>query len=80
MNNIPIVYFPDGRPCPVLLTEQETITLLRLDTINIEHPADSLRRYRDANLLRGVQVSKKVFYYLPEIIRFIEAQVEAVKR
>lgn len=64
---------PDGkggfRPCPDLLTEDEAILYLRLDTIKIRNPAATLRRYRDAGLLRAVQISKSVFYPRIELSR-----------
>jgi hypothetical protein len=80
MTNTPVVYFPDGKPAPILLTEQEAIILLRLDTIELKNPDDTLRRYRDGGLLRATQISRKIFYYLPEILSFIERQTAAVSR
>jgi hypothetical protein len=67
-------------PCPDLLTEAEAIRYLRIDTIEIDHPEESLRRYRAAGVLRGVQISKIVLYPLVELRRFIAAQVEARPR
>jgi hypothetical protein len=55
-----------------LLTEAEAIAYLRLDTIKIDDPAATLRRYRERGLLRGTQVSKKVFYLRDELDRFLE--------
>ena len=49
---------PDGKggftPCPDLLTEDEAILYLRLDTIKIKNPTATLRRYRDAGLLQAI--------------------------
>jgi len=59
-------------PCPELLTESEAIRYLRLDTINIQHPSHTLRRYRDQGLLRATQVSKSLFYRRIELDRFLE--------
>ena len=59
-------------PCPVLLTEEEAIRYLRLDTINIKDPAATLRRYREQGLLKGTQISKKIFYQRVELERFLE--------
>jgi hypothetical protein len=77
-------YLPDGNggftPCPDLLTEAEAIRWLRLDQIKVEHPEESIRRYRAAGVLRGVQISKAVLYPLVELRRFIAAQVEARPR
>ncbi len=65
---------PDGgfRLCPTLLTEEEAIRYLRLDTIDIDNPGETLRRYRKENKLRGTQVSKKVFYLRKELDRFLD--------
>lgn len=68
------------RPCPELLTEAEAILFLRLDTLNISHPAATLRRYRDRGDLRAIQVSKGVFYPVQELRRFIARQAEVNPR
>ncbi len=60
-----------GDPCPYLLTEAEAIRYLRLDTIGIANPDDTLRRYRDMGLLRATQVSKKLFYLRRELDLFL---------
>ena len=71
---------PDGNggftPCPELLTEDEAIRFLRLDTVNIKDPAATLRRYRDAGLLRAVQISKKIFYPRAELELFVMRLME----
>jgi hypothetical protein len=54
-----------------LLTEEEAIEYLRLDTIDIADPKATLRRYREKGLLRGTQVSKKVFYLRSELDSFL---------
>ncbi len=64
------------QPCPELLTEGEAIRYLRLDTINISAPSATLRRYRERRLLRGAQISKKIFYRRAELDRFIERATE----
>lgn len=70
----PITFLPGQppMPCPELLTESEAIRYLRLDTINIRHPADTLRRYREQGVLRATQVSKSIFYRRVELDRFLE--------
>jgi hypothetical protein len=55
-----------------LLTEEEAIAYLRLDTIQIDDPAATLRRYRERGLLRGTQVSKRVFYLREELDQFLK--------
>lgn len=73
-------WLPDGKggftPCPELLTEDEAIRFLRLDTIKIKNPKATLRRYRKEGLLRAVQISKTVFYPRTELLRFIEKLME----
>ena len=59
-------------PCPELLTEAEAIRYLRLDTVAIDHPSETLRRYREKGLLRGTQVSKRIFYRRVELDRLLE--------
>ena len=59
-------------PCPELLTEEEAIRYLRLDTIRIKNPGETLTRYRDEGLLRGTQVSKRIFYRRTELDRLLE--------
>lgn len=63
-------------PCPELLTEDEAIRFLRLDTVNIKDRAATLKRYRKDGLLRGVQISKKIFYIRTELENLIERLME----
>jgi len=59
--------------CPELLTEDEAIRYLRLDTIQgLRNPSETLARYRATGFLRGTQVSKSVFYRRVELDRFLE--------
>ena len=61
------------QPCPELLTEDEAIRYLRLDTITgLRNPSETLARYRAQGMLRGTQVSKRVFYRRVELDRFLE--------
>ena len=57
--------------CPELLTEAEAIRYLRLDTVDIDRPELTLKRYRERGLLRGTQVSKRIFYRRLELDRFL---------
>jgi hypothetical protein len=68
------------RPCPELLTADEAVRYLRLDTISIANPAATLRRYRERGLLRGTLISKKIFYRRTELDRFIERATEGSPR
>jgi hypothetical protein len=60
-------------PYPELLTEEEAIRYLRLDTIGgLRNPKETLARYRAMGMLRGTQVSKRIFYRRVELERFLE--------
>ena len=63
-------------PCPELLTEEEAIRYLRLDTIDIKDPSATLRTYRKRRMLQGTQVSKKVFYRRTELEAFLTRLTE----
>jgi hypothetical protein len=68
-----ITWLPGDQPtpCPELLTEEEALRYLRLDTVNIKDPSATLRLYRKRGLLRGTQVSKRVFYRRIELDAFL---------
>jgi len=75
MNEQPQITFLPGdppRPCPEVLTEDEAVRYLRLDTIRIANPAATLLRYRKLGLLRGTQIGKKVCYRRVELEKFLE--------
>lgn len=60
-------------PCPELMTEEEAIRYLRLDTIRgLRNPKETLARYRAMGMLRGTQVSKRIFYRRVELDRFLD--------
>lgn len=67
-------------PCPELLTEEEAIRYLRLDAVDIENPADTVRRYRKLGLIRGTQVGKCIRYRRCELDRFLERVTDANPR
>ena len=70
------VVLPDGNggftPCPELLTEDEAIRFLRLDGINAEDPANTLRYYRKKGFLRATQVGKCIRYRRIELEKLLE--------
>jgi len=53
--------------------------LLRIDCIDVQHPQDTLRRYREAGMLRATRIGLRLFYSLTEILSFIDRQVEGIK-
>jgi hypothetical protein len=63
-------------PCPELLTEQEAISYLRLDMIDIEDPASTLRYYRKKGLLQGTQVGKCVRFRRIELEKLLDRLTE----
>ena len=68
--------FRPGDPNPDLLTEEEAIRYLRLDTIDIKNPAETLQRYRKEGHLKGTQVSKRVFYLRSELDEFLKRMTD----
>ena len=74
----PISILPGNppEPCPELLTEQEAIRYLRLDLVDIEDPAQTLRYYRKQGLLRATQVGKCIRYRRVELERLLERLTE----
>lgn len=63
-------------PCPAVLTAEEAVRYLRLDTVDIKNPLETLERYRAGGLLRGTQLSKKVMYLRRELDKFLERLTE----
>ena len=70
----------DFAPCPELLTEDEAIRFLRLDGIDTEDPAGTLRYYRKKGLLRATQVGKCIRYRRVELERLLERLTETNPR
>ena len=78
-SNLPPASILPGDPpelCPELLTEEEAIRYLRLDHIDIQEPATTLRYYRKAGSLRATQVGKCIRYRRVELERFLERLTE----
>lgn len=68
------------QPCPELLTENEAIRYLRLDEIDIDDPASTLRYYRKKGILRATQVGKCIRYRRIELDRLLEKLTEVNPR
>lgn len=73
-------YFADGRPVPELMTEEEVIRLLRLDTDGPADPHETLKYYRDEGLLKGTRVSRKYRYQRKEILIFLDRLTERTNK
>jgi len=69
---------PDGSIMPELLTEQETILFLRLDTEN--NSVRTLKYYRDKGQLRAVKIGTNLLYPKQELLNFIEVATEWFNR
>ena len=66
------VYMPDHSPAPYVLTSEEAIKFLRIDTNGSKHPETTLEHYQQQGLLFPITIGKCRKYPLPELIRFIE--------
>ena len=49
-------------PCPTLLTEEEAIRYLRLDTLGRKDPSKTLQYYRERGLIKATRISNVNFY------------------
>lgn len=66
------------RPCPEVLTEDEAIAYLRLDTLGID-AVRSLKEYRGDGRLRAVRVGRRLMYRRADLERFLDTQQETIK-
>ena len=69
---IPLVYMPDGIPAPYVLTSDEAIKFLRLNTNGTKYPETTLQHYQDKGLLNPITIGKCRKYPLPELLKFID--------
>jgi len=74
------VYMPDGSVVPELMTEEEAIRFLRLDTDGPANPCSTLKYYRDEGLLRATRVGKKNRYLKAELLKFLSLMTERTNR
>jgi len=65
-------YMPDGSPAPYVLTADEAVVFLRLDTNGTNHPETTLDYYQKEGLLFPITIGKARKYPLPELIEFIK--------
>jgi len=63
-----ILFLPDGRPAPAVMTPAEVVKMLRLDG---RDPLRTLKYYRDEGQLKGFRLGKKLRYRLIDIERFL---------
>ena len=71
---------PDGNggftPCPELMTEEEAIRFLRLNTLGVIKPANTLRYYREKKKLHATKIGNRNFYTRRACIEFMENMTE----
>ena len=72
--------FPDGTPIPYLLTEQEAIIFLRLDTDTVKNPSRTIKYYRDKGQLRGTRIGNNYCYTKKELLAFIDRATDWTNR
>ncbi len=65
------IYMPDGTPAPYIMTAEEAIRFLRIDTNGTKHPEATLQHYQKEGLLCPITIGKCRKYPLPELVRFI---------
>ncbi len=75
-----IDYFADGAVVPYLLTEEEAIKFLRLDTDTIKNPHRTLKYYRDKAQLRGTRIGNNYCYTKKELLAFIDRATDWTNR
>jgi len=71
-----VAVLPDGNgsftPCPVLLTEDEAIRYLRLDTLGRKAPSKTLQYYRERGLVKATRISNVNFYTRAALDEFVQ--------
>jgi hypothetical protein len=77
------IYLPPTKdrpaePAPYVLTQDEVVRLLRLEST--EKPYETLLRYRKLGLLKATQVGKHIRYQTPDVIDFLAKTREANPR
>lgn len=71
-----VVFMPNGRPAPAVMTADEVAELLRLDGPS---PERTLKYYRDQGELTGFRIGRKVRYPLAEVMVFLAQKAAKAK-
>jgi len=75
---------PDGNggftSCPELLTEDEAIRYLRLDTDDSADPKKTLKYYRDTGKLVAIKVGRRKRYRRQDLENFLAQKSELIQR
>ena len=70
-----ICYMANGNPAPEVMTEEDVVAFLRLDTDGTGASV-TLKYYRDKGLLKGIRIGKKLRYTRREVLRFLDRLTE----
>jgi hypothetical protein len=73
VNEQQIAFMPDGKPAPAVLTGEEVIVFLRLET---GYGLRTLKYWRDEGLLVGFRLGRKVRYRLVDVLDFLNKKAE----
>lgn len=74
MNDVAqIAFMPNGKPCPVVMTAEEVVELLRLDNGD---PLRTLKYFRDEGLLVGFRLGRRIRYRLVDVLKFLNKKTE----
>jgi hypothetical protein len=68
-----IHFMPNGKPCPTVLTAEETADILRLDNGD---PMRTLKYFRDEGELVGFRLGRKVRYRLVDVLAFLAKKAQ----
>ncbi len=74
------IYFPDTSPVPEVLTTEEAIRFLRIDTTSAKKPELTLRHYREEGRLKATRIGMNLFYTKQELLQFLQKQTEWTNR
>ena len=64
---------PDGRPAPYLMTLDELIEFLRIES---RFPGQTVRYYREKYGLKAIQIGKYVRFRLTDVLHFLDKEQE----
>ena len=75
-----LCFMPDGSPVPEVMTKEDVIKFLRIDTGRTASPHLTLQYYREKNLLRGTQIGRNLRYTKQEVLNFLLRQTEQTNK
>ena len=63
---------PDGTPVPEVMLENELIRFLRLRELGIKNPHNTLRYYREKDILKPTRIGRRNVYTIQSALEFKE--------